>query len=61
MARDINRIHPLITELEKLWCEHTDLRFCQLVIDIFGIDSFYLEDEDAMKIIERNIKGYKNG
>jgi hypothetical protein len=51
--RDENRIKPFLAELEKAWLYSPDLRFAQLVINLLGIDSYYMEDEDALKIIQR--------
>jgi uncharacterized protein YihD (DUF1040 family) len=56
--RDINRIKPLLEELETLWKENPDLRFGQLVYNIsqeigYSIDIFYPEDGDWLKAIKK--------
>lgn len=48
--RDINRIKPTLKKIEDLWFSNPDLRFGQLVINIFRTDQqnpkiFYIEDD----------------
>ncbi len=51
--RDPNRIKPFLEEFEKLWNEFPDWRFCQLVVNLFGRDPFYLDDDVALEIIRK--------
>lgn len=53
--RDPNRIPEFLAELERVWSAQPDLRFGQLVVNLFGDDPFYIEDEDAMTKL-RNYK-----
>lgn len=52
--RDPKRIPVLLQAIKEVWERHPDLRFCQLVQNITGMnDSFYLEDEEfSRKLIE---------
>jgi len=53
--RDIKRIEPFLEEIEKVWKEHPDLRFMQMiniVMASYRSDLFYIEDEDFMKMLK---------
>lgn len=51
--RDINRIHPIIKELEKFWEKSPDLRFWQLISMLQnGNDRFYVEDDVTLKLFK---------
>ena len=55
--RDINRIEPLLNQLEMLWKLYPDLRFCQLVYIITkGKNIFNIEDDKMLETIKNNIK-----
>lgn len=48
--RDINRIKPTLKKIEELWLSNPDLRFGQLVVNIFRAEEeiqkiFYTEDD----------------
>lgn len=50
--RDINRIKPLLSELESLWIKHPDMRLCQLIINLTRCnDPFYIEDDQLLEMI----------
>lgn len=56
--RDPKRIHPFIVELEALWLETPDLRFGQLVSNLYGnseLSQFYTEDTVIFERIRRRI------
>jgi hypothetical protein len=54
--RDINRICPFMAELEALWKQYPDMRFCQLMACVFGDNMpFYLEDEHALTLIKEGL------
>ena len=63
--RDPNRIYPFCMKIAEMWSSQCpDWRFCQLVSNVFGEDSFYIEDDKALLELERyfNIKdGEPNG
>jgi hypothetical protein len=50
IMRDINRIKPTLKKIEDLWLSNPDLRFGQLVVNIFRAEEqnpkiFYAEDD----------------
>jgi uncharacterized protein YihD (DUF1040 family) len=50
--RDVNRIEPLMRNLEQLWIKHPDMRLCQLLLMLNkGRDLFYLEDHELLELI----------
>lgn len=55
--RNPERIKPFLNELEKVWNEVPDWRFGQLVVNLFGTDPFYIEDEQALEIIKKLKRG----
>ena len=46
--RDPNRIPELLSEFERIWQMYPDWRFGQLVVNLLGVDPFYIEDSDAL-------------
>ena len=50
--RDPKRIHKFCEELERVWSTVPDWRFGQLVVNALGVDPFYIEDDDAIKVLE---------
>lgn len=46
--RDPNRIPEFMDELERVWSQVPDWRFGQLVVNVLGIDPFYIEDDKAL-------------
>jgi hypothetical protein len=57
--RDPKRIKPFLEEVEKLWMEHPDYRFGQIIYllaDRIGRDIFFLEEEEWLKYIREEIK-----
>lgn len=59
--RDINRIKPILKEIEKLWLENPDFRITQLVYVIARTGEstpklFYMEDDVFLKKIEELAK-----
>ncbi len=58
--RDINRIRPLLEQIESIWKKYPDLRLTQLLNwviksdkDISNRDSFYVEDHELMKALKK--------
>lgn len=47
--RDPKRIHEFLSELESVWSQVPDWRFGQLVVNVLGIDPFYIEDDKALE------------
>mgnify|MGYP001069740887 CR=1 FL=1 len=57
--RDINRIKPFLEKLEEIWKKYPDLRFGQLINNIFAGQQnlfYYLEDFEIIEIIEKYYK-----
>lgn len=60
--RDPYRIYTVMRYLSEIWAERPDVRFCQLIDNIFyfirakGIDPFYVEDEEFMKLASEAIE-----
>lgn len=54
--RDINRIKPFLEKFEELWEKYPDWRFGQLVVNMFGNDPFYIEDEQSLERIEKHLE-----
>lgn len=51
--RDINRIEPLLTRLQKVWEKYPDLRLGQLILNVEKDPKvYYMEDEDLINLIE---------
>lgn len=53
--RDPNRIPEFLDELERVWSQVPDCRFGQLVVNVLGVDPFYVEDDEALDAF-RDIK-----
>lgn len=53
--RDINRIRPFLDKLATEWETYPDLRFGQLMSNIFNQclrDPFFYEDDEMMELIK---------
>ena len=50
--RNPNRITPFLAIIERVWWKVPDVRFFQLISGVTkGEDLFYMEDEEAIKLI----------
>ena len=51
--RDINRIHPLMENIEAIWKKHPDMRLGQLLSCVVpdGRDIFYVEDDELLQLL----------
>ena len=60
--RDPKRINTLCQNLAALWSLDPDLRFGQVMARIqakcakFAVDSFYMEDDEMLKVIQELIE-----
>ena len=57
--RDVNRIKPFLERIEEIWKKYPDLRFGQLINNVFGEQQvlfYYLEDFEIIEIIEEFYK-----
>lgn len=51
MTRNPERIDPILELLREEWHAHPDLRFGQLVVNLFGADPFYLKDTSVSRTL----------
>ena len=56
--RDQSRIYDYISTLAEIWYKYPDLRFSQLVLNVIGLNDYYIEDDE---IFEQFKKLYKVG
>ena len=60
--RDPSRIYTVLKYLAEIWTERPNIRFCQLIDNIFyfirakRIDPFYVKDEEFMKLASEAIE-----
>lgn len=57
--RDINRIDKFCNELAKYWKQAPDLRFGQLILNIFSVckkDPWFCEEDEMLKVFEEFFK-----
>ena len=54
--RDANRIEKIMSKIGMIWLENPDLRFGQLVSNLFykmgHSDMFYVEDDELEKFLD---------
>ena len=56
--RDPNRIDSFLEKLKEIWKANPDLRFTQLILNVFDSPaSYYIEDEYAIEILKRTYFG----
>lgn len=60
MPRDPKRIKEILTELERVWNDNPDLRFGQLISNLFenihGASLFYTEDDKFLNALRSKCK-----
>ena len=51
--RDPRRIEKYLKILEQVWEQYPDLRFTQLILNVFGNNpaDYYIEDEDSIQLL----------
>ena len=51
--RDPNRIENYLEMLKVIWEHYPDLRFTQLILNVFGRSpaDYYIEDEDSLQLL----------
>ena len=51
--RDPKRIEKYLKILEQIWEQYPDLRFTQLILNVFGNNpaDYYIEDEDSIQLL----------
>lgn len=57
--RDIDRIKPFLAELGEIWKKHPDLRFGQLMFNVFADfgDPFFLEEDEFLVALKAHLNG----
>jgi uncharacterized protein YihD (DUF1040 family) len=55
-VRDPIRIDRIVSRLSELWKKYPDLRLCQLIINLVGSDTYYVEDDVLEKAINKYIE-----
>lgn len=50
--RDPKRIHEFCEELERVWSLVPDGRFGQIVVNVLGVDPFYIEDDKSISLFK---------
>ena len=50
--RDPNRIDEILNIVKIVWNQYPDMRFGQLVVNVLGIDPFYVEDDLILKAFQ---------
>lgn len=54
--RDPDRIDKFLENFGEIWKHFPDWRFGQLVVNMFGRDPFYIEDDTGVKMMEDVLK-----
>lgn len=54
--RDPKRIDEILNTVKKVWEQYPDWRFGQLVVNVLGVDPFYIEDDIILKAFQMNVK-----
>ena len=58
--RDKNRIDRVLKKVGRIWKKMPDLRMCQLLYFITGLDDmFYVEDDQLEKLIKDKLDAIK--
>ncbi len=50
--RDQERIDQILEILGRAWMTVPDYRLCQLMVNLFGTDPFYVEDDAVARTLE---------
>lgn len=50
--RDPDRIPLVLQRIEQVWERYPDLRLGQLLINVFNMDFYHVEDEDLARRVE---------
>ena len=53
IMRDVNRIPDFLKTVEEVWRKYPDMRFGQLVVNVLGVDPFYVEDEESKQMFKK--------
>ena len=53
IMRDVNRIPDFLKTVEEVWRKYPDMRFGQVVVNVLGVDPFYVEDEESKQMFKK--------
>ena len=53
IMRDVNRIPEFLKTVEEVWRKYPDMRFGQLVVNVLGVDPFYVEDGKSKQMFKK--------
>lgn len=56
--RDAKWMAAVVGELEAAWKRTPDLRFGQLLINVFGMDFYYVEDAELVERVREYVNAY---
>lgn len=54
--RDPKRIDEILNTVKTVWEQYPDMRFGQLVVNVLGVDPFYIEDDVILKAFQNWIE-----
>lgn len=54
--RDLKRIDEVLNTVKTVWEQYPDMRFGQLVVNVLGVDPFYIEDDVILKAFQNWIE-----
>ena len=54
--RDPKRIDEVLNTIKTVWEQYPDMRFGQLVVNVLGVDPFYIEDDVILKAFQNWIE-----
>ncbi len=54
--RDPKRIDEVLNTVKTVWEQYPDMRFGQLVVNVLGVDPFYIEDDVILKAFQNWIE-----
>ena len=54
--RDPNRIDEILNTVKIIWNQYPDMRFGQLIVNVLGIDPFYVEDDVILRAFQNWIE-----
>lgn len=54
--RDPKRIDEVLNTVKTVWEQYPDMRFGQLVVNVLGVDPFYIEDDVILRAFQNWIE-----
>jgi hypothetical protein len=56
-VRDPDRINRIIEKLRAVWFMQPDSRLCQIIVNNFSADPYYVEDDVVEEELDKILKG----